>query len=37
VTLGIEEGVLSVHALTRDAAEGVASGDMNRRVAALED
>lgn len=37
VTLGIEEGVLSVHALTSEAAEGVASGDMDRRVAALED
>lgn len=37
VTLGIEDGVLSVHALTAEAAEGVAGGDMDRRVAAVED
>jgi multicomponent Na+:H+ antiporter subunit E len=37
VTLGIEDGVLSVHALTGEAADGVVSGDMDRRVAALED
>lgn len=36
VTLGIEDGVLSVHALTADAAEGVASGEMDHRVAAVE-
>lgn len=36
VTLGMDETVLSVHALTKDAAEGVACGDMDRRVAAIE-
>ncbi len=36
VTIGLEEGVLSVHALTREAAEGLISGDMDRRVAAVE-
>lgn len=36
VTLAIDDNVLSVHALTREAAEGVASGDMDRRVAAVE-
>ncbi len=36
VTIGLEEGVLSVHALTREAAEGLKSGDMDRRVAAVE-
>ena len=36
VTIGLEEGVLSVHALTREAAEGLIRGDMDRRVAAVE-
>lgn len=36
VTLSIDENVLSVHALTTDAAEGVASGEMDRRAAAVE-
>ncbi|MCU0893996.1 MAG: Na+/H+ antiporter subunit E [Rhodospirillales bacterium] len=36
VTLGIDDNVLSVHALTVEAAEGVAAGDMDRRVSALE-
>ena len=36
VTIGLEEGVLSVHALTREAAEGLKSGDMDRRVTAVE-
>jgi multicomponent Na+:H+ antiporter subunit E len=36
VTIGLEEGVLSVHALTREAAEGLISGDMDRRVTAVE-
>ena len=36
VTIGLEEGVLSVHALTRKAAEGLISDDMDRRVTAVE-
>ncbi len=36
VTIGLDAGVLSVHALTREAAEGLKSGDMDRRVAAVE-
>ncbi len=36
VTVDMEEGVLSVHALTNEAAEGVKSGDMDRRVTAFE-
>jgi multicomponent Na+:H+ antiporter subunit E len=36
VTLGIDDNILTVYALTTDAADGVASGDMDRRVAALE-
>ncbi len=36
VTVELEEGVLSVHALTHEAAEGVKNGDMDRRVTALE-
>lgn len=36
VTIGLEEGVLSVHALTRESAEGLISGDMDRRVTAVE-
>lgn len=36
VTLAVEDGAFSVHALTRDMAAGVESGDMDRRVTALE-
>jgi multicomponent Na+:H+ antiporter subunit E len=36
VTVAVEETELTVHALTREAAEGVAGGEMDRRVAALE-
>jgi len=31
-----ENGVITVHALTRESADGVLSGDMNRRVGRLE-
>ena len=31
-----DNGVVTVHALTREGAEGVLSGDMNRRVGQLE-
>lgn len=31
-----ENGVITVHALTREGAEGVLAGDMNRRVGRLE-
>jgi multicomponent Na+:H+ antiporter subunit E len=31
-----DEGMITVHALTEDTARGVESGEMNRRVAALE-
>jgi multicomponent Na+:H+ antiporter subunit E len=36
VTLAVEDGAFSVHALTRGMAAGVESGDMDRRVTALE-
>ena len=36
VTTSLSEGVLEVHALTREAAESLREGDMDRRVAALE-
>jgi len=36
VTTFLSEGVLEVHALTREAAESLLEGDMDRRVAALE-
>jgi multicomponent Na+:H+ antiporter subunit E len=36
VTLAVEDGTFLVHALTRDMAAGVESGDMDRRVTALE-
>lgn len=36
VTLAVEDDILTVHALTTAAADGVASGDMARRCAALE-
>lgn len=31
-----DDGVITVHALTQDGAEGVVTGDMNARVAALQ-
>ena len=36
ITLDLREGEVLVHALTKDAADGVLSGDMDRRVAKLE-
>jgi len=36
VTLDVRDGKLLVHALTSDSAEGLLSGEMDRRVAALE-
>jgi multicomponent Na+:H+ antiporter subunit E len=36
VTIGLENGEVAVHAITAAAAEGVESGDMDRRVTALE-
>ncbi len=36
VTLDVRDGNLLVHALTSDSAEGLLSGEMDRRVAALE-
>jgi multicomponent Na+:H+ antiporter subunit E len=36
VTTSLSEGVLEVHALTREAAESLLEGDMDRRVTALE-
>jgi multicomponent Na+:H+ antiporter subunit E len=35
LTLGIEQGRLRVHCLTREGAVALAQGEMNRRVAAL--
>ncbi|WP_135078074.1 Na+/H+ antiporter subunit E [Terasakiella sp. SH-1] len=32
VTVGLEDGVLEIHALTKEGAEGVLTGDMDRRV-----
>jgi len=36
LTLDLRDGVILVHALTADTAEGLQSGDMDRRVTALE-
>ncbi len=36
VTIALEDGKLTVHALTRDSAAGIESGDMDRRVSAME-
>ena len=36
VTIGFEEGQLRIHALTRAAREGLATGEMDRRVRELE-
>ena len=36
VTLGLENGALEVHALTPAAIEGLLSGEMDRRVHAVE-
>ncbi len=35
LTLDVHEGVLKVHCLTRDGAESLLTGEMDRRVAAL--
>ncbi len=36
VTVAIDRDILAVHALTREAAEGLQTGDMDRRVTAME-
>jgi len=36
VTIAIDRDIMSVHALTREAAEGLQTGDMDRRVTAME-
>ncbi len=36
VSLDLRDGQILVHALTRESAEGVLTGEMDRRVAALE-
>jgi hypothetical protein len=36
VTIGMEGDELTIHALTDEAAEGVRSGVMDRRVTAIE-
>ena len=36
ITLDVRDGQLLVHALTKDSAEGLLSGEMDRRVAHLE-
>ena len=36
VTIAIDRDIMSVHALTRDAAQGLQTGDMDRRVTAME-
>ena len=37
VTIDIDRDIMIVHALTRDAAEGLKSGEMDRRVTNMED
>jgi len=37
VTLDVQDNVFEVHALTRESAEGVKQGEMNRRLIILED
>ena len=37
ISLDLRDGHILVHALTREAAEGLLTGDMDRRVTALED
>lgn len=36
VTIAIDRDIMSVHALTREAADGLLTGDMDRRVTAME-
>ena len=36
VTVDLDDGVLRIHALTKDAADGVKSGEMNKKVASVE-
>lgn len=36
VTVALEDGELLVHALTRETAEGLMTGDMDRRITAIE-
>jgi multicomponent Na+:H+ antiporter subunit E len=36
ISLELEDGAILVHALTREAADGLAGGDMDRRVTRLE-
>ncbi|MFQ5766006.1 MAG: Na+/H+ antiporter subunit E [Rhodospirillales bacterium] len=36
VTIGIDRDIMAVHALTRSAAEGLQTGEMDRRVTAME-
>ena len=36
ISVGIEDGVITVHALTREGAEDIEGGEMDRRVCALE-
>ncbi|HCB13587.1 MAG TPA: cation transporter [Gammaproteobacteria bacterium] len=36
ITTSLSDGILEVHALTREAADSLLEGDMDRRVAALE-
>ncbi len=37
VSMAVRDGVITVHALSAEAAEDVESGDMNRRVSRLEE
>ena len=36
VTVDVDDGVLRIHALTNDAADGVISGEMDKKVASVE-
>lgn len=36
VTIAIDRDIVSVHALTRESADGLLTGDMDRRVTAME-
>jgi multicomponent Na+:H+ antiporter subunit E len=36
ITVTLENGDMMIHALTREAADGLLTGDMDRRVTAIE-
>ncbi len=36
ITVGLEKGVLSVHALTKEASDGLLNGEMDRRITKMK-